>query len=638
MFRAFSLLLEIVVVFLFSATLLHRYGDWKKQNAMIILVVLISWYFSLLTVFVLPLDISSTVFRQCLELGVQNGSIIFNHTGHRVTCKEPWSYVPEKVLPRLWRIVYWSSQFLTWILLPLMQSYARAGEFTFYEKLKSALRDNMLYYGSYLCICLVCLFYIIIYTDIPLDGSKLRAITSSASNTWGLFLLIILLGYALVDVPRKLWLLSNPQLCLLRSYFQVSKLTSDFYDAEAELRNLIQKIYAIEARLSENDSLRCYIQLICSIIPTQFHRNMSKMSTTSISVPSTPTKEVLVQYHKQLKSSIHNYKRTHIQRERMFDQVYELQKIVSNRKEEYHSYKEYLLQGPFQWPDKWRLFFVDYIWTAICKPVIMKILAVISVIMSAAVVWSEALFFKESPVLSVFALLITAAKRSYNYAFIEILCVLSLAYLCYCAYSTVFKIRIFNYYHFAPEHQTDENSLIFSGMLLSRLTPPLCLNFLGLLHMDSHIIKKRILETQYTQIMGHMDVISIISNGFNVYFPIVMIIISMATYFNIGSHLLSVIGFPQYFVDDEITEDIVTEGQRLALAEKDRRLRKGLLSSSGISECTLQEERNKNRRSNRESILDDESPTPSTSNKYLMNLQTTEQREVLPSKNIFDDV
>lgn len=63
-----------------------------------------------------------------------------------------------------------------------------------------------------------------------------------------------------------------------------------------------------------------------------------------------------------------------------------------------------------------------------------------------------------------------------------------------------------------------------------------------------------------------MDVISIISNGFNVYFPIVMIIISMATYFNIGSHLLSVIGFPQYFVDDEITEDIVTEGQRLALA------------------------------------------------------------------------
>lgn len=136
--------------------------------------------------------------------------------------------------------------------------------------------------------------------------------------------------------------------------------------------------------------------------------------------------------------------------------------------------------------------------------------------------------------------------------------------------------------------------------LLSRLTPPLCLNFLGLIHMDSHIIKKRILETQYTQvrsysidknsicssftciylvkyfsnqIMGHMDVISIISNGFNIYFPMVMIIISIATYFNVGSHLLTAIGFPQYLADDEITEDIVTEGQRLALAGELHRTR-----------------------------------------------------------------
>lgn len=66
--------------------------------------------------------------------------------------------------------------------------------------------------------------------------------------------------------------------------------------------------------------------------------------------------------------------------------------------------------------------------------------------------------------------------------------------------------------------------------------------------------------------MGHMDVISIIANGFNVYFPMAMIVISAATYFNIGSRFLSLIGFPQYFADDEITEDIVTEGQRLAIA------------------------------------------------------------------------
>ena len=29
-------------------------------------------------------------------------------------CEEPVSYVPDHVLPELWHVVYWTSQFLTW--------------------------------------------------------------------------------------------------------------------------------------------------------------------------------------------------------------------------------------------------------------------------------------------------------------------------------------------------------------------------------------------------------------------------------------------------------------------------------------------------------------------------------------------
>lgn len=84
--------------------------------------------------------------------------------------------------------------------------------------------------------------------------------------------------------------------------------------------------------------------------------------------------------------------------------------------------------------------------------------------------------------------------------FFQLFSTLIILYLCYCAYSTVLKIRVLNLYYLAPHHQTNEYSLIFSGMMLSRLTPPLCLNFLGLIHMDSHIIKKQDLETDYTQV------------------------------------------------------------------------------------------------------------------------------------------
>lgn len=44
--------------------------------------------------------------------------------------------------------------------MPMMQSYIKAGDFSIKGKLKSALIDNAIYYGSYLFICGILLIYI----------------------------------------------------------------------------------------------------------------------------------------------------------------------------------------------------------------------------------------------------------------------------------------------------------------------------------------------------------------------------------------------------------------------------------------------------------------------------------------------
>lgn len=116
-------------------------------------------------------------------------------------------------------------------------------------------------------------------------------------------------------------------------------------------------------------------------------------------------------------------------------------------------------------------------------------------------------------------------------------CFITIFFLCTCVYSTVFRIRVFNYYYLASHHQTDAYSLQFSGMYVSqisilsalnlivltvnsaislslikpkdcvlftrlfcRLTPPLCLNFLGLIHMDSAISHQAKEQTAYTSV------------------------------------------------------------------------------------------------------------------------------------------
>jgi len=56
------------------------------------------------------------------------------------------------------------------LVLPLMQSYTQAGEFTVKGKLKSALLDNAIYYGSYLFICGILLAYIAVKPDLQLDN------------------------------------------------------------------------------------------------------------------------------------------------------------------------------------------------------------------------------------------------------------------------------------------------------------------------------------------------------------------------------------------------------------------------------------------------------------------------------------
>lgn len=94
----------------------------------------------------------------------------------------------------------------------------------------------------------------------------------------------------------------------------------------------------------------------------------------------------------------------------------------------------------------------------------LKLFSLLLVGLTIMVLWSESTFFNKKPVLSLFAILLNASRETYNYAGIELSGILIISYLCFCACYTIFKMRVFNYYYLAPNHQTNEYSLIFSGM------------------------------------------------------------------------------------------------------------------------------------------------------------------------------
>ncbi|TRY67592.1 hypothetical protein TCAL_03463 [Tigriopus californicus] len=608
---ATTFVLDVLVTLVLSGYLLYHYGDWMRHRVAVTVAVLIAWYFSFMIIFVLPLDVSSTAYRQCVnaslaEAALPNASAdslttpdpniiterdirlsrgdssthppqsstdsLTQALAHQIHCQPPYSLLAPAVLPDLWKVVYWNSQLLTWLILPLMQSYTLAGEFTPSGKLRSALWDNMIYYTSLLFIALILFVYIALQPDLDLNWERLKAIASSASNTWGLCVLVLMLGYGLIEVPRNLWKFTQKGYQLNRAYFKVAKLMTERTDAEESLDDALATLHAVGQIIGQNDLRRPFVDTIMAKVPIEMMEKIQRRRTEVAFNNDPPDEKTLTKLHRQVMFSLQNHHRTEAQWTDMTNQVFELEDINRNMISNEHVFKHTLSPAPKAILA--RTVFtpkIEWYWKCLLMPLILRFAAGLAVVMSAIILWSEITFFSKSPPLSLLAVFVKLAMRSYNYFAIEIICFVSICYLCLCAYYTIFKIRVLNYYYLAKNHQSDEYTLLFSGALLCRLTPPLCLNFLSLIHMDSHVIQSQIMETAYTQIMGHMDVISIVSDYFNIYFPIALLALSLCTYFSVGARFLSALGFQQFLnQDSELTLEMVEEGKEHIKREKRR--------------------------------------------------------------------
>ena len=71
---------DVVITLLLSGSLLFNYGNRMRHRILVTLAVLIAWYFSFLIIFILPLDVSSTAYRQCVNASITAYVKTLNHT------------------------------------------------------------------------------------------------------------------------------------------------------------------------------------------------------------------------------------------------------------------------------------------------------------------------------------------------------------------------------------------------------------------------------------------------------------------------------------------------------------------------------------------------------------------------------
>ncbi|XP_051875424.1 G-protein coupled receptor-associated protein LMBRD2-like [Pristis pectinata] len=589
--------IDIVAVFFLALLVLYRYADFRKQHRLVIVATLLAWYLCFLIVIILPLDVTTTIYRQCkVDSSKVSPTAASNSTKAFIVsninsshsdpnsqlpqeCFKPWSYIPDGILPVFWRVVYWTSQFLTWILLPFMQSYARSGDFSITGKIKTALIENAIYYGTYLLIFGALLIYVAVHPGLRLDWYQLQTIGITAANTWGLFLLVLLLGYGLVELPRSYWKAAQRGHLLAKAQFKAAKLMTEKVDAEETLEDVMEEVRKLNDTVKYNHPLRKFVDTILRKCPTEYQermgRNMDDYEDFDENTNSYPSERSLVKLHKQVIYAVQRHQRTQVQWRMLLEQAFYLEDVAKNQTS---SSQQFVPAFQSTEPRGWFTHYiytprVEWYWECVLRAWCYRGLALLLAAFSVVVVWSECTFFSTRPVLSLFAIFISLAESTYNYLHIQMACFISISFLSICIYWTVFRIRVFNYYYLAAHHQTDAYSLLFSGMLFCRLTPPLCLNFLGLIHMDSVISHQVREQTAYTSIMGSMKVISFIADGFYIYYPMLVLILCIATYFSLGSRCLNLLGFQQFIGDNEMTSDLVDEGKELIKRERRKRQR-----------------------------------------------------------------
>lgn len=207
-------------------------------------------------------------------------------------------------MPIFWRVVYWTSQFLTWILLPFMQSYARSGGFSITGKIKTALIENAIYYGTYLLIFGAFLIYVAVNPHLHLEWNQLQTIGIAAANTWGLFLLVLLLGYGLVEIPRSYWNGAKRGYLLMKTYFKAAKLMTEKADAEENLEDAMEEVRKVNESIKYNHPLRKCVDTILKKCPTEYQekmgRNMDDYEDFDEKHNIYPSEKSLVKLHKQV--------------------------------------------------------------------------------------------------------------------------------------------------------------------------------------------------------------------------------------------------------------------------------------------------------------------------------------------------
>ncbi|KAK8717349.1 hypothetical protein V6N13_044620 [Hibiscus sabdariffa] len=489
-----------------------RYFAGPDVPRYVLFTVGYAWLCSLSIIVLVPADIWTTISKP--KNAFENGGISF-----------------------FWSWSYWGTFLLTWAVVPLIQGFEDAGDFSMTERLKTSVRVNLVFYSVVGSIGLVGLILLITMNRNWSGG--ILGLAMALSNTFGLVTGAFLLGFGLSEVPKSLWRNADWTIRQKVLSHKIAKMAVKLDEAHRELSNAIVVAQATSNQMSKRDPLRPYMDVIDNMLAQMFREDPSfkpqggQLGENDMDYDSDEKSMASLRRHLRLaREEYYRYKSEYMT---YVTEALQLEDTIKNY--EHRTSTGWIYVSSFRPARSGKMGIlldkIEFIWRCILKKQLKKALAIILGIMSAAVLLAEATLLPRGVDLSVFSILINSVKK--QEVLVQVFAFVPLMYMCICTYYSLFKIGMLMFYSLTP-WQTSPVSLLMICSMVARYAPPISYNFLNLINLGGK-------ETIFEKRMGNIDdAVPFFGEGFNHIYPLIMVVYTLLVASNFFDRIVGFFG------------------------------------------------------------------------------------------------
>ena len=479
----------LVIVLVATVGLLRHFAASDTSWA-VRLQVMLSWTLSLSIVALVPADVAATANG---EAGARPG------------------------LATLWDLSYWTTFCLTWFVLPIHQIYEDAGDFSPLGRLRTSVRENLIFYAVIVLVALVGVALLL--ANSMMTAAGLSAFSVTASNMFGICTGIFLLGYGLVEVPRSVWRGADVANRPAAAHRRVGVVAASLEHAYQRARRAVRAAETTREVIPRGHELRWAMRIIERELPepgafgggggarggapgsSGAGNGNGEDSDDDVLDYDYDELSELVALRRELNRKLRVYRRTAAQYAEAVEAALEAEAVAESGggandrgcglmgpaggEFSFSARRFRRLGGSSERGGRWAPLAerLEWWWKCRARPIAARALALVLGAFSVLTVWAESTMWTTQAAaggdgadLSPFSFWV---RESRTQAGIHVAVMVPLGYMCFCAYYSLFRLGMFSFYSLVPRH-TDSFSLLVNAALVCRYSAPLSLNFLML--------------------------------------------------------------------------------------------------------------------------------------------------------------